>query len=347
MRRLTCALLLAACGDLAPAPVPEPSPVAPERQAILDVKVYVDENVARLVEACEGICAAAPAPDADGWSIEADGDAVDSMRRQWRSARDAYERVEGAIAILFPRLDQDVDGRYEHIVELRPDLAPFDETGFIGMHALERILWAGSHSADVERFERGLRGYGEPRTPAGQEEAARFRDGLCARLVRDATTMQRQLAPLALDHQTAWRGIQGSVEEQAEKVAFHATGEDESRYSQRTLADMRANLAGGRAVLAAYAPMMAANPRASALRDTIEERFAALARAYGSDGDALPPVPDGFDPDGPSADHLATPYGHLFTLLSTASDPREEGSLAHLLRRAGDAMDIPPLARAR
>ena len=130
-------------------------------------------------------------------------------------------------------------------------------------------------------------------------------------------------------------------------IALHATGEDESRYSRRTLADMRANLSSGRAVLAAYAPMMEQSDEARALRVTIEERFDALEEAYGTEGDALPDVPEGFDPDEPTEAHLATPYGRLFALLATASDPFAEGSLAHLLRQAGDAMHIPPLARTR
>lgn len=337
------------CGDAERAREPA-AHAAPERpaqlRATLAIKRYVDARVAELVDAAEAMCAAAPEPDAGGWSPRQDARAVERMRRRWRDARRAYERVEGAIAILFPELDVQVDARYEHHAELHTDEAPFDGRGFVGMHAVERILWADSIAPPVLDFERSLPGYVPAATPASRAEARAFRDGLCARLVRDVRRMQQQLEPLALDPQTAWRGIQGSIEEQAEKVLLGATGQDESRYARTTLADLRANLEGGRAVLEAYRPRIAQRPEAAALRPEIEARMAALERAYGSiEGDALPPVPDGFDPDEPSAADLRTPYGRLFSLLATASDPRAEGSLAATLRRAGEAMDIPPLSR--
>lgn len=341
MRRACLALLLIACSE-PPSATPPPAVPARER-ATRDVKAYVDARVADLVRATEGLCAAAPAPDDDGWSIEADREAVDAMRAFWRQARGAYERVEGAIAILFPQLDLDVDGRYEHVAELDGDPMPFDGHGFIGMHAVERILWSDSHAPAVQAFERALRGYTAPRTPQDAAEATAFRDGLCARLVRDVRGMQQQLEPLALDAPTAWRGILGSVEEQAEKVLLGATGQDESRYASHTLADMRANLDGGRHVLDAYRPLLAEHPEAQAALPEIERRFDALGAAYdATSGDALPPVPEGFDPDAPDG---GSPYGRLFGLLATASDPRAEGSLAGTLRRAGLAMDIPPLGR--
>lgn len=342
MRRALLAALLLGCGDPEPSPSAPPEP-PPERETVERVKAYVDENVGALVEASERLCAAAP-EDAEGWRDEA---ALRRMRARWAEARDAYERVEGAIAILFPELDQRVDGRYEHTVELEPDAEPFDGVGFTGMHAIERILWADAISEEVRRFEQGLRGYVEPRLPATDEEAARFGDGLCARLLRDVRAMRDQLGPLALDHQTAWRGVQGSIEEQAEKVALHATGQDESRYAQRTLADMRANLEGGRAVLDAYEPLIEAHPEALGESFAIQSHLRSLEAAYDDDGDALPPVPEGFDPDAPSEAHLATPYGRLFSLIGHESDPAVEGSLARRLRDMGLGMDIPPLARVR
>jgi len=332
-------ILALACGE---PPPPEPAP-SPSDRAVVEVKRYIDAHVSALATACEELCASAPEPDADGWSFEHDRAAVEAMRGHWRRARVEYERVEGAIAILFPELDQDADGRYEHEAELRRDETPFDGRGFIGMHAIERVLWSSAIPAPVSAFEQALPGYVAPRTPATVDEARAFREGLCAQLVRDVGTMRRQLAPLALDPPTAWRGIQGSIEEQSEKVLLGATGQDESRYSSNTLADMRANLEGGRAVLAAYDGMLRDAPEA---RAEIDRRMDELERAYAAlGGDALPEVPEGFDPDSPSDAHFATNYGRLFTLLSSASDPEAEGSLAHALRRAGDAMGIPPLAR--
>ena len=258
----------------------------------------------------------------------------------------AYERIEGAIAILFPEIDRDVDGRYEHVAELRADDAPFDDRGFVGMHAIERILFADAHAPEVVAFERALPGYAPPRTPGDVAEARAFSEGLCARLVRDVRTMERQLAPLALDAPTAFRGIQGSVEEQAEKVLLGATGQDESRYARHTLADMRANLEGGRAVLAGFDGLLRASEGGAARLAALDAGFAQLERAYAAlEGDALPDVPEGFDPDAPSEAHLATAYGRLFTLLSRASDPDADGSPAAALLAAGDALGIAPLGR--
>lgn len=333
--------LAAGCGSDAPAAAPAPIP--PERQTVLEVKAYVDARVDDLAQAVGALCEAAPA-DAAGWR---DAARRDAMRARWGEARNAYERVEGAVAILFPEIDQRVDGRYEHAVELSPDPDPFDGRGFTGMHAVERVLWADSISPETRRFEEALRGYVPPRAPSTDAEAARFRDGLCARLVADVGTMRAQLGPLALDHQTAWRGVQGSIEEQVEKVALGATGQDESRYAGRTLADMRANLASSRAILDAYAPLIAAHPEAAAHARAVASRLDALELAYGVTPDGLPPVPEGFDPDAPSPAHAATPYGRLHALLARESDPDRDGTIAHHLREAGLAMGIPPLVRVR
>ncbi|MDQ3033384.1 MAG: EfeM/EfeO family lipoprotein [Myxococcota bacterium] len=339
-------------GDDAPRPaVPSeivggPAPETPDVRATRELKRYVDTHVAELASACVAICEAAPAADADGWSAAEDREDIDAMRAHWRRARAAYERIEGAIAILFPETDADVDGRYERVIELRADPAPFDPHGFVGMHAVERVLWSGEIPPAVDAFERALPFYAAPRAPHDELEARAFTSELCARLVSDVRGMERELGPIALDPATAWRGIHGSIEEQAEKVLLGSTGEDESRYAAHTLADMRANLQGGRAALRAFAPWIESLPEGRARLAAIEARMGTLERAYrDAGGDALPPVPEGFDPDAPSDAHLATPYGRLFAIVHEASDPRAPGSLAALLRETGDALGIPPLGR--
>jgi len=324
---------------------PDRAEASPQEATVITVKNYVDTQFGALVSAATELCAAAPEPAEEGWLGE--DDAIATMREAWGRARDAYERVEGAVAILFPELDLQIDGRYEHTVELGRDTDPFDGAGFVGLHAVERILWHDAVSPEVRRFEETLAGYWPPLAPRTAPEARQFREGLCRRLVRDTSNMREQFRPLALDHQTAWRGVLGSIEEQAEKVLLHATGQDESRYARRTLADMRANLAGGRAVLDAYAPLLEAHPASAAPMREVNARFGALEVAYGERSMALPDVPEGFDPEAPSREHLATPYGRLFALLSSASDPLEPASLAARLREAGNAMHIAPLARAR
>jgi iron uptake system component EfeO len=129
-------------------------------------------------------------------------------------------------------------------------------------------------------------------------------------------------------------------------VRLGTTGQSESRYAGHTLADMRANLEGGRAVLEAFATEVEALPDGSERLRRLREGFSELEEAYRAiEGDDLPPVPEGFDPDAPSDAHLATPYGRLFARLARDSDPEVAGSLAHTLRETGLAMGIAPLAR--
>jgi len=321
--------------------------VVPDETSARAVKQWVDGEIEALAHAADDLRAAAPEPDEDGWSIAHDRASVDAMRRAWRRARIAYEHVEGAIAILFPETDAAIDGRFEREAELRIDARPFDANGFVGMHAIERILWSDAIPPPVLAFETPLLGFVPARTPSSAEEARAFRDELCAHLVRQVRAMQEALGPVALDDATAWRGIEGSIEEQSEKVLLGTTGQDESRYAAITLADMRANLEGARAVLDAFAPMIAAHPEAAAHRAQIDADLVALQHAYASDGDALPDAPMSFDPDAPSAADLATPYGQLFAILSRATSAREEGTLAWHLRAAGLAMGISPLSRPR
>src|SRR5436190_13346659 len=74
----------------------------PEQQAEAAVKIQIQTELGNLVEAAMGMQAAAPAPDADGWNDTVDANAVMAMRSQWKAERRAYERIEGAIAVLFP-----------------------------------------------------------------------------------------------------------------------------------------------------------------------------------------------------------------------------------------------------
>jgi iron uptake system component EfeO len=246
---MALAALLASCGD--------PAPVDPRSAALAAVKSALTADLAALVTAARAVQAAAPAPDADGWDAARDPAAVAAQRARWREARAAYERIEGALAVLFPSLDYSTDERYDgQLVEIvaRRDDDLFDGEGVTGMHAIERILWADAHPPRVVAFERALPGYVPAAFPATAAQAAAYRDGLCARLVRDVEQMQREFAPLALDSAAAFRGVIGSMQEQAEKVESAASAEEESRYAQATLFDLRNNLAGAQAAWGAFRP---------------------------------------------------------------------------------------------
>lgn len=326
------------------------APVDARTQAIESTKAAINADLAELTSAVRDLRAAAPAPDADGWNAAADAASVARMRAAWKRARRAYEHVEGAVALLFRDLDVSMDERYDgFVVELpgRRDADLFDGEGVTGMHAVERILWSNETPSYVVTFERGVagEGYTPAAFPSNAAEATAFRDGLTARLVRDAEQLQREFAPLALDTAAAYRGVIGSIAEQVEKLSKAATAEEESRYSNTTLYDMRANLEGARRTFAAFRPWLVERGR-QALITSIDARFDAIDRAYTSIGtDALPRVPDGWNPDAPTAAQLATPYGQLHALLTRESDEATQGSLVALMNAAADVMGIARLAR--
>jgi iron uptake system component EfeO len=310
-----------------------------EEQATLEVKEFVDSQVTKLVQAAEDIREAAPEPDEDGWNPEDDADAVAEMRAAWKRARTAYENIEGPIAALFDELDVATDARYDAFIEENgPDQDLFDDENVTGMHAIERILWSDKTPDYVVKFEANLDGYKAAAFPKTEAEAEAFKNKLAKRLVDDTTTMKEEYASVALEVGTAFGGIRDSVAEQSEKTNLAATGEDESRYAQNTLADMRANLSGAREVYKAFKEWIDSTDGDTA---GIEAGFKRLEDAYKAvDGDALPKVPEGFDPDEPSTEDLETPYGKLYQLLLDETDLEDENSLVHIITEAGEGIGV-------
>jgi iron uptake system component EfeO len=325
-------LALVACQAAAP---------SPEEQATLEVKTVVTDELADLHAAAVALRDAAPAPDDDGWNATDDADAVGRMRTHWGQARASYERIEGAIAVLFPDLDAATDERYDGFLEAAPDDDLFDGEGVTGVHAIERILWADAHPPETVAFESALDGYQPAAYPADAAQATAFRDELVQRLVDDVAEMQASFEPLALDPAAAYSGVVGSMAEQLEKVELAATGEDESRYADHTLADMRANLEGGRALYEAFVPWLTSEPGGEALHEEILAGFDRIAAGYAIHaGDGVPPVAEGWSAD-PSAELRATPYGELFGLLEHEADPEAEDGLVHAMLDAAERMAIP------
>jgi iron uptake system component EfeO len=307
---------------------------SPRDKAIADVKAYVSSNLDDLVASTSALCAAAPAADADGWNATADASAISTMKDSWRKARVAYEHVEGAIAVLFPELDVATDERYDgFLTELGPDDNLFDDQGVTGIHAVERILWSDAPRAEVVAFEKEIKGYKVAAFPANMAEAGDFKSKLCNRLVVDSTKMRDQFKPLALEPATAYRGVIGSMEEQLEKITLAASGEEESRYADETLADMRANVEGGKATHAAFRAWL----RESKDGPAIDDAYAANA------GRKLPPVPPSWSSVTPSTADLMTPFGQLYTLLKKESDPEAAGTVVNDMGKAAEAMGIPVL----
>lgn len=313
-----------------------------QTRATLDVQALVGAQLTTLVQASEEIQKAAPEPDDDGWNDKDDAEAYKKMVAAWKKARTAYENVEGPIAVLFAGLDVSTDARYDAFIEENgPDEDLFDDENVTGMHAIERILFSGSTPDYVVKFEKALPGYKEAAFPKTKDEAEAFKNKLCKRLVTDTKKMKEDYADTALQVTTAFQGIIGSVQEQSEKTNLAATGEDESRYSQNTMADMRANLNGAREVYKAFKPWIEDTMGDAA---GIERGFKRLEDAYKSvDGDALPKAPDGFNPDEPSDEHIESPYGKLYTLLADETDLDNKDSLVTIINDAAIGMGIEGL----
>lgn len=319
-------------------------PTTPEEAATQGVKSYITKNLDGLHAAASSICSSAPTPDADGWSAETDGAAVNAMKDAWRKTRTHYERVEGAIAVLFPETDVAIDERYDGFLASGPDDDLFDDQGATGMHAIERILWADAIPENVAAFESELPGYVPAAFPANQAQAESFKNELCARLVADVDGMRVDFGPVALDPATAFRGVIGSMEEQIEKVTLAATAEEESRYSKETLADMRANLEGGKATYEAFREWLRSVGGGADADAAIAAAFGRLDAHYATlEGSSIPPVPATWNPDAPSEADLETEYGKLYSMLQHEVDPDAEGSLVQTLSHAADLLGIPRL----
>jgi iron uptake system component EfeO len=343
---LTLTFALAACEPgtaSTPAGTVDPAVAARnEAMALAAVKDYVNTNLVALAQAGAELQAAAPAPDADGWNNTTDKAAVDAMKTAWRKARQGYEHIEGAIAVLFPELDVATDERYDGFIEMETDTNLFDGEVVTGIHAIERILWSAETRPEVIEFEKGLKNYQPAAFPKTMAEAQAFKNGLCQRLVSDLTMMRDMFKGLALDAPAAYRGVIGSVAEQIEKITLAETGEEESRYANETLADMRFNIEGGQATHAAFRPWLLASNGGAALDQKITSGFQRLSEALGT-GTQLPPVPPTWTAASPSATDLATPFGKLYSLVKKEADDKDPNSLVSAMEGAANALGIKAL----
>ena len=311
-----------------------------ESDAILSVKDIVSSDIDNLTSAAQGIQDNAPTADDDGWNATDDADAVSAMRSEWHDARVAYERIEGAIAVLFPDLDASTDERYDGFIGEAADDNLFDGEGVTGVHAIERILWADSHSDTVLAFESSLSDYTVAAFPTTLDEADDFKTGLAQRFIDDATLMGSDFEFLAFDVAVVYEGVVGSMAEQVEKITLAYTGEAESRYAGHTLADMRANLEGGLAIYDAFSEWIIADGGED-LDTDVRDGFDRVMATYDAfSGDALPAVPENWNPDSPSDEDLATDYGVIWSMLDTESNPDVDGSLVSSMVEAASTIGI-------
>jgi iron uptake system component EfeO len=311
------------------------------RAEVIDgIHASIGAELDNLVKAAHDLQDAAPD---HAWDTMADAFAMAQMHDAWRRARIAYEHVEGATAPLFPELDLAMDSRYDDLLERigpagDPDL--FDATGVVGMHAVERILYSQRIRPEIIAFESSLSGYVPAAYPATAGQAVAFKAGLAGRVVDDATALHDLWQPTAIDIGAAYQGLVGLMNEQKLKIGAAATRQEESRYANITLFDMRNNLSGTKGIYDSFRPWIQA--RAMTSDDAIEVRFRALTMLYGAPaGDALPSVPSTWRSDAPTPADLATPFGVLWQAVQDNVDPGRADSIVADMNRVAVTLGFP------
>jgi iron uptake system component EfeO len=308
-------------------------------------------DIASLVASATALQSAAPATAGRGWDATLDAAAIQQMKSAWRDCRTAYEHVEGALAPIFPDIDTAIDARYDDFLAslgAAGDADLFDDKGVTGMHAIERILYADVTPASVVAFEKTLPGYVPAAFPSTEAQATAFKTKLAQRLIDDATTLSHEWSPAAIDVGVAFQGLVSLMNEQREKVNKARSGEEESRYAQMTLFDLRNNLDGTAKVYALFRPWVQEKKSADPNSDgktadlAIAAGFQSLAGVYANyPGDAIPAPPASWSSDAPTAADLQTPFGVLWSSVQDAVNPAKTGSVVSEMNDVARLLGFP------
>lgn len=321
---------------------------AQSKAAVTAMHTTVLSDLDKLVAATKALQAAAPVVAGRGWDATLDAAAITEMKAKWRDCRIAYEHVEGALAPIFPDLDGSIDARYDDfIAENGPDNDLFDDQNVTGLHAAERVIYAPEIPANVIALESSLPGYKAAAYPATEAEAKAFKEKLLGQMVKDAEAFKAGWTPANIDLPGAFQGLIDLMGEQAEKVNKAGNQEEESRYSQKTMFDLRSNLEGTRNVFEAFRPWLKLKTNEDPELDgptldaAIVKGFDDLDAVYDTvDGEAFPAPPATWSAENPSAADLETPFGKLYTAVTNAVDPAREGSVVHEMTHAGEALGL-------
>jgi iron uptake system component EfeO len=311
-----------------------------------DVVVSIHDSIGSdlddLVQAARSLQAASPSR---AWNEVADMMAITNMREAWKHARIAYEHIEGAIVSLFPGVDAALDARYdESLAKLGSagDQDLFDGRGVTGMHAIERILFAPTIRSEVIAFESGLPGYKPAAYPATDEEAIEFKTVLVQLLIDKASGLRKQWNPNVVDIGTAYRGLVGLMHEAKEKVNLATTGEEESRYANITLFDLRNNLDGTQKVYNLFRDWIRSKSAGAEYDSSLQQKFDELATLYSTvTSDSLPAAPLDWSRDAPTADNLATPFGALWQRVHESVDPNSDHSVVFQMNHIASLLGLP------
>ena len=300
----------------------------------------ITQDLAALTKAARELQTVAPTR---AWSPVADAAAIMRMQTAWMEMRKAWEFVEGAVAPMFAGLNETMDARYEDMLGRNGDSYLFDADGVIGMHAIERILFAPSIRREVLEFESKLDGYQAAAYPATDDEAIAFKTQLVQRLIDDASELAASWRPEDVDIGMAYKGLVDLMLEQQEKVNLAAKRQEESRYSNVTLFDLRNNLTGTDQVYGLFREWIRAKSAESSDLH-IQTTFSSLSVAYQSpNGNSLPQVPVDWSDD-PSPSALQTPFGALWLQIHDSVDPSRPESVVSEMNHIGALLGFDPVA---
>lgn len=342
--------------DTTDAPV---TPAKTDAEYATDVTSGLKSNVTveltALHDAAVELAAAAPTTTGRGWDATLDAAAITAMKTAWRKCRVAYEHVEGATAPIYPDADSFIDGRYDDFLSAigpQGDQDLFDDQGVIGMHAIERILYAPEIPSFVITFEESLPGYKAAAFPATEAESTEFRTKLLPKLVTDTNTLLDEWQAGAVDLSSAYSGLVSLMHEQTEKVNNASTGEEESRYSQLTLADLHANLEGAQSAYALFQPWILSKTNSTdptkdgpSIDAKIQAGFKVLQDAYNAQpGDAIPQPPATWSAENPSAADLLSPFGKLYATTRQEADVMTPDSVVFEMNLTASLLGFTPFS---
>ena len=276
------------------------------------------------------------------WSATKDADAIRDMQEAWKRMRRSWEHVEGAINALFPDVDDELVRRYEEMLGEHGDQNLFDATGVIGMHAIERILYSQTIRPEVITFESVLDGYKEAAFPATDDEAISFKAVLVQRLIRNATDLRKAWQPNAIKIGSAYVGLVGLMNEQKEKINLAATGEEESRYANITMFDLRCNLEGTTKAYGLFREWIHSKATGPNSDSSLRDKFLELEALYMKNtSDAIPTAPMDWEPKQPTDANLATPFGTLWKHVHESVDPHRGGSVVYEMNQIATLLGLP------
>jgi iron uptake system component EfeO len=327
-----------------------------------DVKSQIATNMAStmattladLVTSAQALQAAAPSRAwtyKTGAATDLTDDEWNAMTAPWTKARADYEKVEGATAPVYPNIDTTIDGRVEDFGPggASPTLSTtsdmFGTSGMSGLHAAERILYISTTPEGVVTYENAL-GYCPPQAyPTTDAQALEFKNVLLGKIITDAQTLQAGWTASNIDVGGAFQGLVGLMNEQHEKTSLAGLHEEESRYSQHTMTDLRDNLAGTQAIYKLFQPWLTSVSGGAAIDANITAGFGTLSALYATpaySGNAFPQPPADWSEANPTAADLETTFGTLYQAVVAATDPTASSSVVAQMNDAATLLGLPP-----